>query len=518
MFGSCMKPLDLDISGDREFFEMSLDHLCVAGFDGYWKRLNPSWTRTLGFTAEELMACPLIEFVHPDDREPTLAARGRLKHGEPLRALINRYRSKDGTYRWFEWRSVSNVERELVYAIARDVTAEREAQRVLQEAREAQDRMQRQLMLADRLASVGTLAAGVAHEINNPLAYVLTNLDLIIEDLAEAANGSPSTRFAEAIVMAREAREGTERIRKIVRGLKTFSRAEEERRTVIDVTDVLDLSLQMTLNEIRHRARLVKDYGPLPLVEGDDSRLGQVFINLLVNAAQAIGDGDPDGNEIRLVTGTDAAGDAFVEIYDTGPGIPTDAMDRIFDPFFTTKAIGIGTGLGLSICHNIVTSMGGKLTATNRDSGGAVFRVTLPAASGPRPEGPTSTPLASTSARRAAILVVDDEVSLGQVLQRRLRDHDVTAVTSAREALDLLARDAHFDVILSDLMMPEMSGMQLYDEIFRRRPEIALRVVFMTGGAFTGAAPEFLERVPNECLEKPFTESALRAAIQRIVK
>src|SRR5688500_18578349 len=108
---------DLDISGDEEFFEMSLDHLCVAGFDGYWKRLNPSWTRTLGFTAAELMARPLIEFVHPDDREATLAARGRLKDGDPLRTLTNRYRCKDGAYRWFEWRSVSNVERQLVYAI-----------------------------------------------------------------------------------------------------------------------------------------------------------------------------------------------------------------------------------------------------------------------------------------------------------------------------------------------------------------------------------------------------------------
>jgi CheY-like chemotaxis protein len=378
--------------------------------------------------------------------------------------------------------------------------------------------MQRQLMLADRMASVGTLAAGVAHEINNPLAYVLANLDMIIEDLVEVADGSSSERLAESIVMAREAREGAERIRKIVRGLKTFSRAEDEHRAAIDVTDVLELSLQMTFNEIRHRAHLVREYGPVPLVEGDDSRLGQVFINLLVNAAQAIGDGNPDGNEIRVVIGTDAAGDGFVEICDTGPGIPADAMDRIFDPFFTTKAIGVGTGLGLSICHNIVTGMGGKLTAANRESGGAVFRVTLPAASRPRMRAPVPTPVESSSARRAAILVIDDEVSVGQMLRRRLRDHDVTPVTSAREALELLARDVRFDVILSDLMMPEMSGMQLYDELVRTRPEIALRIVFMTGGAFTRGAPEFLERVPNECLEKPFTEAALRAAIQRVIK
>jgi PAS domain S-box-containing protein len=512
-----MKPTD-DISGDREFFEMSLDHLCVAGFDGYWRRLNPSWTRTLGFTAEELMACPLIEFVHPDDREATLAARGRLKEGEPLRTLTNRYRRKDGTYRWFEWRSVANVERQLVYAIARDVTAEREAQRKLQEARETHDRMLRQLMLADRMASVGTLAAGVAHEINNPLSYVLTNLEMICEDLEGIDAGGLSARLAECAGMARDAQHGAERVRKIVRGLKTFSRAEDERRAVIEVTPVLELSIRMTLNEITHRARLVRAYGPIPLVEADDSRLGQVFINLLVNAAHAIGDGNPEGNEICLATGTDAAGNAIVDVRDTGPGIPADAIGKVFDPFFTTKPIGVGSGLGLSICHNIVTSMGGQLTVSNDESAGAVFRVTLPAASGPLAKAPAVVAREPTPSRRAAVLIVDDEGSVGQTLRRLLREHDVTAVTSAREALDLLAADARFDVIVSDLMMPDISGMQLYDELARIHPDLVERVVFMTGGAFTGAAHAFLERVSNDCLEKPFTASAVRAAIQRLLK
>lgn len=509
---------DVDISGDREFFEIALDHLCVAGFDGYWKRLNPSWTRTLGFTAEELMARPLIEFVHPDDRQATLAARGRLQDGEPLRTLVNRYRCKDGSYRWFEWRSVSNVERQLVYAIARDVTAEREAQRELQETREAQERMKRQLLLADRMASVGTLAAGVAHEINNPLSYVLSNLDMIIEDLESIAGGAPLTRVAECTAMASEAREGAERIRKIVRGLKTFSRADAERRSVIEVTPVLELSIQMTFNEIRHRAHLVRDYGPMPLVEADDGRLGQVFINLLVNAAQAIGDGHPDRKEIRVSTGTDAAGNAFVEIRDTGPGIPEDAIDKLFDPFFTTKPIGIGTGLGLSICHNIVTAMGGRITASNGASGGAMFRVTLPAASGSPSEAVAASTPPSIAPRRAALLVIDDERSVGQMLRRRLHDHDVTPMTSAREALDLLATGARFDMILSDLMMPEMSGMELYDEFVRVHPDLVERVVFMTGGAFTGEAQAFLDRVSNECLSKPFSTAELRRAIERFVK
>ncbi|AKU98327.1 Sensory box histidine kinase/response regulator [Labilithrix luteola] len=469
-------PGDRDF-GDAEFFEMSLDHLCVAGFDGYWKRLNPSWTRTLGWTIEELMSRPLIEFCHPDDRAAVLDARSLLFVGLPIAPPRNRYRCKDGSYRWFEWRSVSNVERQLVYAIARDITADKEAERVRQEltesleatlnsiaegvistradstvarmnpiaerltgwtsaeavgkpldeifrlleegshphlvardgtklpiafsrsplktaegnvsgavlvfrdmtaekqAREAQERMQRQLILADRLASLGTLAAGIAHEINNPLAYVLANLELLV--------GQIESGDADRVQMAREALEGGERIRKIVRSLKTFCRAEEERRSVIEVRPVIEQSINMAMNEIRHRARLVKDYLPIPRVDADESRLVQVFVNLLVNAAQAIPEGNTENNEIRIVTFTNEAGQAVIEIHDTGEGIPETAMPRIFDPFFTTKPIGVGTGLGLSICHGIVSGMDGKLTAESGAGRGTVLRVVLPAAATP---------------------------------------------------------------------------------------------------------------------------------------
>jgi PAS domain S-box-containing protein len=494
-------PDPLDGLGYVTFFEMSLDHLCVAGFDGYWKRLNPSWSRTLGWTHQEMMAVPLVEFVHPDDRTGVLTARGNLTHGQPLLGLTNRYRCKDGSYRWFEWRSVADVRRELVYAIARDVTAEREAAAEL-------DRLRRQLMLADRLASVGTLAAGVAHEINNPLAYVCANLDMLIEELAG--------EHGERLEMAREAREGADRIRTIVRGLKTFSRSEAERRQVIDVIPVIELSINMANNEIRHRARLVRDYGPIPHVEADDSRLGQVFINLLVNAAQAMSEHDAERNEIRIATSTDAAGNAVIDVFDTGRGIPPDALEHIFEPFFTTKPAGVGTGLGLSICHNIVSAMGGQLVASNRPGGGASFRLTLPRATStpvivpPRPQPAPTT-------RRASVLVVDDDVSVAASLGRQLRQHDVTSVTTARAALDLVLAGKPFDVILSDLMMPGMSGMELHAELVRTTPDLASRMVFITGGAFTTAANEFLDRIDNDRLDKPFTGAEVRAAIERVL-
>ena len=498
--------------GDAEFFEMSHEHLCVAGFDGYWKRLNPSWQRTLGWTREEMMSRPLVEFAHPDDREGVLSSRRRIIEGTPLVNHRNRYRCRDGTYRWFEWISVADPERQLVYAAARDVTDEIHAG-------EERERLQRQLILADRMVSLGTLAAGVAHEINNPLAYVLANVEMLVEEIGGMDAAALPAQAADWLQLAREAREGAGRIREIVRSLMTFSRAEKEKRVVLDVQPVIELAIRMSHNQIRHRARLVRDYGPMPNVEADESRLGQVFINLLVNAAQAVPEGNADGQEIRIVTSTDDAGRAVVEVRDTGPGIPEDVLSRIFDPFFTTKPIGVGTGLGLSICHGLVTSMGGQITAANGPTRGAVFRVALPAASA-RDEGASAGRAGAVAAclRGAAVLVVDDERAVGVSLARVLRGHDVTVVTSAKEALDRILADEHFDVVLADLMMPEMSGMDLYDELARRRPRLAERMVFVTGGAFTPAAKEFLDRVPNERLDKPFTTAAVRALVERLAK
>jgi PAS domain S-box-containing protein len=236
------------------------------------------------------------------------------------------------------------------------------------------------LMLASRMASIGTLAAGMAHEINNPLAYVLLNLELVAEQILEISRDAPSGRMRELGTLVAEAREGGERVRKIVGDLKTFSRVDDACSALLDVRRVLEVAATMANNEIRHRARLVKELGEVPLVEGDEARLGQVFINLLVNAAQAIPEGGADANEIRVATRTDGAGRAVVEVRDTGPGMSHEVQARIFDPFFTTKPIGVGTGLGLSICHGIVTALGGEITVQSELGKGAMFQVVLPAA------------------------------------------------------------------------------------------------------------------------------------------
>jgi PAS domain S-box-containing protein len=396
--------------------------------------------------------------------------------------------------------------------VFRDLTPQRDA-----EAKHAL--LQEQLILADRLASVGTLAAGVAHEINNPLSAIAANVDMALEEVRQLADAASSIRVKEVEEMLNGARQGVERVTTIVRGIKTFSRVEEEQKGIIDLLPLLDLSIGIAEGEVRPRARLVREYDEVPLVFADRARLGQVFINLLVNAAHAFSEDAPAANEIRVVAKTDARGRAVVEIRDTGHGIPTSMLGRVFDPFFTTKDIGRGTGLGLSISRTIVTGLGGEISVESEVGRGSVFRIVLP----PAGAGATQVPLAaptmeSSAARRAIVLVVDDEPSVGLVIHRALRAHDVTVVASAEAALDVLASGKQFDVVLSDLMMPGMSGIDLYKTVARTDPKLASRIVFVTGGAFTPEANAFLDSVKNPRVDKPFTPQQLRDAVLRFVR
>ena len=367
------------------------------------------------------------------------------------------------------------------------------------------------LMVADRMASVGTLAAGVAHEINNPLASVIANLDMAIQDLEGVDR---KTLPSELVDELGDARTAADRVREIVRDLKIFSRAEEERRGPVDVEHVLESTLRMAWNELRHRAKLVKHFGNVPEVEANESRLGQVFLNLIINAAHAIAPGNYEANKITVSTSTDASGRVVVAIADTGTGIPVEARQRLFTPFFTTKPVGVGTGLGLAISHRIITQFGGTITFDTEIGKGTEFRVTLPAA-GSRFYEPVAAPLETIPpTRRGTVLVIDDEEPLALAMRRFLsQDHQVTAVHSARAALDLLTSGTRFDVILCDLMMPQITGMELHGALMKLDQEQADRVVFMTGGAFTPSAREFLDHVDNARLEKPFDLKDLRKLV-----
>jgi signal transduction histidine kinase len=395
-------------------------------------------------------------------------------------------------------------------------------------------KLQEQLLISDRMASVGTLAAGVAHEINNPLAALMANLDFAAEEVTkldqelrtkagpgpgnDPAAGWLATRLGEIEEPLRDARESANRVRHIVRDLKIFSRSDDEKRGAIDIRRVLESSIRMAWNEIRHRAQLRKEFADVPAVEGNEGRLGQVFLNLIMNAAQALPEGRADKHEIRIVTRQHDAGNVAIEVHDTGSGIPPSVLPRIFDPFFTTKGVGVGTGLGLAICHRIITGLGGQITVDSQVGKGTVFRAILPVAKGETVEA-TPVSVVAVSGRRGRILVIDDEALLGQSIRRMLTaEHDVLAITSAREGIDRVSRGERFDVILCDVMMPEVSGMDLHAEIVRLAPHQADKIVFMTGGAFTQRARTFLDQARNPRLEKPFDINNLRALVHSLLR
>ena len=364
--------------------------------------------------------------------------------------------------------------------------------------------MQRRLLLADRLASLGTLAAGVAHEINNPLAHVIGNVDVATRHLSALA----PEQAGPALEALADARAGADRVRSIVRDLRTFSRVDEAKRDVVDVRESLQWAARIAGNAIQARARLITDYQEVPPILGDESRLGQVFVNLLVNAAQAIPEGSPAAHSVRVRT---AREDNFVvvSIQDSGVGIPADVRGRIFDPFFTTKDVGVGTGLGLSICHGIVSSLGGSIEVVSEIGQGTTFRVLLPVAEA---RAPAPKPLqdAPAKGRRGKVLIVDDDALTRALLERTLGlEHEVTSLPAAEAALALMRGGARFDVVFSDLMMPEMTGMDFHAALARVAPDQAERMVFLTAGAMSASAQRFLDDVPNAWLEKPFDLDAL---------
>lgn len=491
------------------------DALIVTDVQGRISRMNPVARRLTGVGLAEALERPVeevVRLVHPE-------SRAELPHPvwEALREGRTVVASNDALLLSREGRAIPVAHTATpiqdggpplgAILVFRDVTGEHEAKKA-----------RARLEVADRMASVGTLAAGVAHEINNPLAYVVSNLAFLEEQLLELrkAKGLERASFGEVDEVLRDAKEGAERIRRIVRDLKTFSRADSEAHGPTDVVAVLESAANMAFNEIRHRAQLLKDLQPVPPVAGDAGRLGQVFLNLLVNAAQAIKEGEARGNRITIATAATPRGTVEVRISDTGGGIAPEHLKRIFDPFFTTKPVGVGTGLGLSISHNIVTSMGGSVRVESEVGRGTTFTVELQAAPEADAEAQAPVVAAGASGPAGRVLLIDDEERVLTATRRVLQatGHEVVALVRGAEALERIRGGERFDVILCDLMMPDITGEDVHAELSRIAPDQADRMVFLTGGAFTSGAKAFLERMPGRVLEKPFENAAVRRVVE----
>jgi two-component system cell cycle sensor histidine kinase/response regulator CckA len=378
---------------------------------------------------------------------------------------------------------------------------------------------------AERFAALGRLAASVGHEINNPLAYVAMNVEQAMNEVDRFFGKEPTGSVAGELpslpaslpTLLRECRVGLDRIRDVVRDLQRLSRQTGARRESFSLADLLDESLAMARNQVEHRARVRKRYAQGLRVHGDRSALGQVLLNLILNAAQALPDGRAEANEVTLTTYA-RDGQVHVEVADTGAGIPPQILPHIFDPFYTTKPIGEGTGLGLAVSCRIVADHGGRIDVESEVGRGSLFRVVLPAA--PVAAGPTllvesgdpdHTPV------RARILVIDDLLAFGRTIARALVEHEVTVVGQAEEAFARLAEDDGYDVILCDVQMPELGARGVCQRLAAAWPHLCARMIFMTGGAFTPEAREFLEQTPQTILTKPFSIDELRAAIDELM-
>jgi PAS domain S-box-containing protein len=452
-----------------------------------------------------------LGLVHPDDRAKVMGNGQTSIERDASLSTEHRIVRADGQVRWVHERA----------SILHDTDGK--PLRLLgtvQDVTEAKE-LQAHRLMTDRMVTMGTLAAGIGHEINNPLTFVTSNLFYIQRELERIAREVPEVDFVTLREALADAMLGANRVGAAVSDLRAFSRSDEESVEPVELERIAEAAIAMAMNELRHRARLVRDVRPAPRVRANEARLGQVLLNLLVNAAQSIPEGHVDRHEIRVSIDTTPDGQASIEVSDTGAGMSPELQRDIFTPFFTTKPVGVGTGLGLAISQRIVASLGGTISVSSTPGRGSSFRVVLPAADA-TPGAPASIePSAPVlRIRRARVLVVDDEPMILRMFERELGDdHEVVTAVTARAVLERgLADLARFDVIFSDLLMPEMTGMELFAHLGQVSPELQARVVFMTGGAFTPAAGAFLHGVTNECLEKPFLGQALHAIVAARVR
>ena len=366
-----------------------------------------------------------------------------------------------------------------------------------------------QRRLALRLASLGRLTASVAHEINNPLFYATGALSFLRESLAAHWHRLPEPMAEEWRDALDDAGDGLARVSTIARDLQQLARPTRGRRRRVDVRRAVELALEVAANTVERTARIVRSFEPAPDVLADEGRLGQVFLNLLVNAGQACAEASARNHVVEVATGTDAAGWAIVEVRDTGVGMAPDVVPRLFDPFYTTKSGEDGMGLGLALSRDIVRGYGGHIEVESVIGAGSRFRVRLPAVPrvhvdrasierGPPPD------------RRLRVLSLDDDPAVGVAIKRILGGrHDVVTVTTVAAARARIEADLPYDCVICDLHLGRDTGIAFYEWLAARDTALAERVVFLTAGPASNEAADFVAQHADRCLFKPIDANAL---------
>jgi PAS domain S-box-containing protein len=507
----------------RAAFELIPDAVLLHQ-DGFVTHTNSSAASLFGATnAEDLIGRAIVEFFTPTDQP---GAFERMRPVESARAsAVERAKAAarpfseltmvrlDGKLIQVEMTGMSFVfeDQPAILSVLRDVTGRRE--------------MVARSMHVDRMLAVGTMAAGVGHEINNPLGYVMANVTYASGEVARIAREVEALggRLPQAVPLApalnevvsilSEVDEGTRRIRDIARDLNTFARNDDELQ-LVDLRAVADSALRMAAAEVRPRARVIREYGEVPPVRANASRVSQVLLNLVINAAHAIGKGATFANNITVRVRSDA-GVVVAEVADTGSGIAPEHRERLFTPFFTTKPLGQGTGLGLSISKRIIESFQGKIEVESEVGVGTTMRVVLPAVEDPQT---SSAPLSMSPPRRGRIMLIDDDRLVRAAFQRALSgEHDVVLVGSASEALSRLRVGEAFDIVICDMTAPSMPPDEIYSKIEQALPHLTSRIVMITGGEPSKRPRAVVDNRAIPTLEKPLDMDQVRQLLARML-
>ncbi|HET6805900.1 MAG TPA: PAS domain-containing protein [Frateuria sp.] len=513
----------VQIGRERErVFELSRDLFAVAGFDGYLKAVNPSWTRILGYDEQTLLSRPFLDFIHPDDRATANAVLACLKRGHVAPPFENRMQCEHGGWRWIAW--TAEAESDRIYAVGRDVSQEKLAAHELEAANrqlrnqvEGRERVEATLRQMQRLEAVGQLTSGVAHDFNNLLTIVLGNLDLI-----EMTVQDPKVLRRLELMRQAALRGAT-----LTSQLLAFSRRQRLEPKVVDLNGTVEGMSELLRSTMGGSIAVAAHLQPdLWSALVDPTQIELVILNLAINARDAMPAGGSLAIQTANVTLTDEPGQpgeptpgdyVAISVTDTGTGMAEEVRARAFEPFFTTKSVGKGSGLGLAQVLGFAQQSGGGVRIESRPGAGTTVRVYLPRAhagmadGGTAPDNPARTqPLPQ---RRLALLV-DDDAAVRDVTAARLRrlGFEVLEAGSGGAALDLLDRTAQVDLLVADFAMPGMNGVEVAQQARVRRPDVP--VLFVTGYADqTALAGVGEERV----VQKPFRDDELERKVKAAV-
>ena len=483
-------------------WQNAIDPICIAGLDGYLKKINPAWLKSLGWTEDELLGRPWIDFIHPDDHESTLKIMERMTKGESDGDFENRFRCKDGTYRWFLWNGIVDIEAGVAYGFVRDITERK--------------RLENEILQSLKMEAIGQLAGGIAHDFNNLLTIISGYGELLQSELPM---NSPHQLSVGTILDA------SQRAARLTRGLLEFSRQAIVEPKLIVLNEQVERSINILRCLLDHNIAILFDSEPnLPRILAAPDQIERVLMNLVVNARDAM----PGGGQLSIQTrkvriptdskSTQLAPGDYVQltVADTGEGMTEEVKSKVFEPFFTTKGVGKGTGLGMSVVHGIIKQCGGQISFESELHVGTKFTILLPAVL----DAPAIEELVADAAPRGieTILLVEDEDEVRRIVRMGL-EKEGYHVLEASDGEQAIQRAEGFsgkiDLLLTDVVMPNMGGAELAARVRQQRPGI--RVLFMSGYTDDVVLKWGVTNSRESLLQKPFTASGLNGKVRSVL-